>query len=51
MKSRRVLGEDFLNRSKTMKMPLKIRLYLGKRLGMIMKSRRIGFYRMIKISV
>jgi hypothetical protein len=42
--------QDFLNGSKTMKMLSQNWLYLGKRLGMMMKSRSVALYRMLKIS-
>jgi hypothetical protein len=42
---------DLLNGSKTMKMPSQNWLYLGKRLGMMMKSRSVGLYRALKILV
>jgi hypothetical protein len=37
-----VIGEDLLNGSKTMKILSQNWLYLGKRLGMMMKSRSVG---------
>jgi hypothetical protein len=46
-----IIGEYLLNGSKTMKIPSQNWLYLGKRLGMMMKSRSVGLYRMIKILV
>jgi hypothetical protein len=44
-------GKDLLNGSKTMKMLSRNWLYLDIRLGMMMKSRSVAFYRMLKISV
>jgi hypothetical protein len=41
-----IIGEDLLNGSNTMKMPSQNWLYLGKRLGMMMKSRSVCLYRM-----
>jgi hypothetical protein len=35
----------------TMKIPSHNWLYLGRRLGMMMKSRSVALYRMLKISV
>jgi hypothetical protein len=46
-----IIGEDLLNGSKTMKMPSQNWLYLGKKLGMMMKSRSVSLYRMLKILV
>jgi hypothetical protein len=46
-----IIGEELLNGSKTMKMSSHNWLYLGKRLGMMMKSRSVGLYRMLKILV
>jgi hypothetical protein len=46
-----LIGEDLLNGSKTMKMLSQNWLYLDKRLGMMMKSRSVGLYRMLKILV
>jgi hypothetical protein len=40
-----------LNASKILKMLSQNWLYLGKRLGMMMKSRSIDFYRILKIMV
>jgi hypothetical protein len=46
-----IIGEDLLNGSKTMKMPSQNWLYLCKRLGMMMKSRSVALYRILKILV
>jgi hypothetical protein len=46
-----IIGEDLLNGSNTMKMPSQNWLYMGKRLGMMMKSRRLALYRLRKILV
>jgi hypothetical protein len=46
-----IVGEELLNVSKTMKIPSEKWLYLGKRLGMMMKSRSVDLYRIIKILV
>jgi hypothetical protein len=46
-----IIGEDLLNGSKTMKMLSQNWLYLEKRLGIMMTSRSIGMYRMLKIMV
>jgi hypothetical protein len=46
-----IIGKDLLNGSKTMKMPSQNWLYLDKRLGMMMKSRSVDLYRMLKILV
>jgi hypothetical protein len=46
-----IIEEDLLNGSKTMKMPSQNWLYLNTRLGMMMKSRSVVLYRMIKILV
>jgi hypothetical protein len=46
-----IIGEDLLNGSKTMKMLSQNWLYLDKRPVMMMKSRSVGLYRMLKILV
>jgi hypothetical protein len=46
-----ILEEELLNGSKTMKMPSHNWLYLGKRLGKMIRSRSVGLYRMLKILV
>jgi hypothetical protein len=46
-----IIEEDLLNGSKTMKMLSQNCLYLAKRLGMMMKSRSVALYRMLKILV
>jgi hypothetical protein len=46
-----IIGKDLLNGSKTMKMPSQNRLYLDKRLGMMMTSRSVALYRILKILV
>jgi hypothetical protein len=46
-----IIGEDLLNIPKTMKMLSQNWLYLGKRLGMMMKSRSVALCRMLKVLV
>jgi hypothetical protein len=44
-----IIGDDLLNGFKTMKMPSQNWFYLGKRLGMMLKTRSVSLYRMLKI--
>jgi hypothetical protein len=46
-----IIGEYLLNGFNTMKMPSQTWIFLGKRLGMMMKSRSVGLYRLLKILV
>jgi hypothetical protein len=46
-----IIGEDLLNIPNLMKMLSQNWLYLGKRLRMMMKSRSVALYRMLKVLV
>jgi hypothetical protein len=46
-----IIEDDLLNGSKTMKILSQNWVHLGKRLGMMMKSRSVAFYRTLKILV